>query len=103
MKTVAIHHTIIPVETLQIVLTVKRSKNPFQTVVQPLLLFLKTLSSPIKTMKILQLNTIITILQHITIVISSDFSQSTPVLSRAKRLSYNCSTGNKCQRQARDI
>ena len=51
------HQTVIPVETLQIVSTVKGTTNPLPTLVQPLLLLLKTLSSPIKIMKILQLDT----------------------------------------------
>ena len=50
------HQTVIPVETLQIVSTVKGTTNPLPTLVQPLLLLLKTLSSPIKIMKILQLD-----------------------------------------------
>ena len=45
------------VETLQFVSTVKGTTNPLQTLVQPLLLFLKTLPS-IKIMKLLQLNVI---------------------------------------------
>ena len=55
MKTVASHHTIIPVETLQIGSTAKGTTNPLQALVKPLLLLLKILPS-IKTMKILQLN-----------------------------------------------
>ena len=51
----ASHHTIMPAETLQIVLMVKGTTNPLQTPVQTLLFFLKTLPS-MKTMKILQLN-----------------------------------------------
>ena len=51
----ASHHTIIPVETLQFVSTVKGTTNPLQTLVQSLLLFLKTLPS-IKIIKKLQLN-----------------------------------------------
>ena len=50
------HQTVIPVETLQIVSTVKGTTNPLPTLVQPLLLLLKTLSSPIKITKILQLD-----------------------------------------------
>ena len=56
VKIVASHHKIIHVETLQFVSAVKGTTNPLQTLVQPLLLFLKTLPSPIKVMKILQLN-----------------------------------------------
>ena len=62
LTTVASHLTIIPFELLQIVLTVKGTANPLQRLVQPLLLFLKTLPSPIKRTKILQLN--ITSLQN---------------------------------------
>ena len=43
LTTVASHLTIIPFELLQIVLTVKGTANPLQRLVQPLLLFLKTL------------------------------------------------------------
>ena len=56
MKTVASHHTIIPVETLQTVLTVKGTTNHLQTLAQSLFLFLKTLSFPIKIIKVFQLN-----------------------------------------------
>ena len=52
----ASHHTIIPVDTFQIVSTVKGTTYRLQTLVQPILLFLKTLHSLIKIMKILQIN-----------------------------------------------
>ena len=47
-----------PCKKLQFVSTVKGTTNPLQTLVQPLLFFLKTLPSPIKIMKILQLNVV---------------------------------------------
>ena len=49
VKTVASHHTNIPAETLKIVSTVKGTTNALQTLVQPLLHFLKTLPSPINS------------------------------------------------------